>query len=563
MVGEHSMTDTKAFVVLLLAALLGRFLPLPRVTDAATRALSWRWLPVLLAAITCVVVALLWGGLDQVAVIHDESAYLLQARIYASGHWTAPGLPIPEFFEQYHVFVTPILTPKYPPGHAALLVPGIWLGLPGLMPVLLLGLCGALVFAVARRLMNPWIGLFGWLFWLTCTSILDYAPSYLSQSSTSALWMLGWYALVRWLEDDRTLWLNVLAATIGLGVLTRPVTMVVFALPVMVLVLVRTSKRRSWRDLRMPIGFAFVTLGIWALWSQRTTGSPFLAPYGLYSRYYFPDDVMGFGLTGLQPLRKLNPDMEKFNEYVKILHENYNLASLPTQLRERTISIAANMWATRAMFLPVAALALFTTSAFIWFGVGTSILLLLAYLCVGHGSHWTAYYVEITPVLSILTVVGWWRLTNLIASRRLAWPLRSVPAVSAGTVLGIMVSGILLFPYIVRAAPYIADKKEDRRAYHSDFRTLLSMAPGKHIMVFVRYAPNHSPHESLIANVPNLNEAREWTAYDRGADNIRLIRLDPNRIPYLFDDEHRVLILLDSTGTPHLDRLIHEPGSRY
>ena len=120
------MTDTKALLVLLLAALLGRFITPPSLSGAATRVLNARWFPVFIGLLTAVFMAWLWGGLDQVAVVHDEAAYLLQARIYAGGHWTAPGLPLPEFFEQYHVFVTPILTPKYPPGHALILVPGIW-----------------------------------------------------------------------------------------------------------------------------------------------------------------------------------------------------------------------------------------------------------------------------------------------------------------------------------------------------------------------------------------------------------------------------------------------------
>jgi hypothetical protein len=557
------MTDTNALFVLLLAALLGRFITLPRVMDGSTRLLSYPMVPALVGAVTAVFMAWLFGGLDQVGVIHDETAYLLQAKIYASGHWTAPGLPLPEFFEQYHVFVTPLLTPKYPPGHAILLVPGIWLGLPGLMPVLLVGLCGALIFAVARRVANAWIALLTWMLWLSAVGSLDFLPTYLSETTTSALWMLGWYALVRWMEDDQPRWLSLLAFAIGLGFITRPVTMVVFALPVAAVVLVRIARRQAWKELQMPFGVGFIFLGIWCLWSQRTTGSPFHAPYGLYSRYYFPDDVMGFGLTGLAPLRALPPDMVVFNEYVQTLHRGYTLANLPTALWQRTVAIAANMWATRAMFLPLTAFALITTSATLWFALGTTVLLVLAYLCVGHGPQWTVYYVEIEPVLAFATAVGWWRLCSLVANKKLEWPVRVIPAVTPNAVLAIIASALLLMPYTTRAVPYIAGKKGDRRAYQTNFRTLLKMIPDAHSMVFIRYAHGHSPHESLVHNEPDLASARVWTVYDRGADNVRLMRLDPHRTPYLFDEESRLLVPLDSTGAVIQGHVIHEPGERF
>ncbi|MDQ2767212.1 MAG: glycosyltransferase family 39 protein [Gemmatimonadota bacterium] len=557
------MTDTKALLVLLLAALLGRFIALPRFAATSTRALNSRWTSFVIGAITAAFMTWLWGGLDQVAVIHDEAAYLLQAKIYAGGHWAAPGLPLPEFFEQYHVFVTPILTPKYPPGHALVLIPGIWLGLPGLMPVLLLGLCGALVYEVARRLANPWVGLLTWLLWMTAPGIMDFDPGYLSETSTSALWMLGWYALLRWLDDGAQKWLGWLAFAIGLGFLSRPVTMVIFALPAGLVVLRHIAKRDAWKELRLPFGVGFVFIGIWMLWSQRTTGNPLNAPYGLYSRYYFPDDVMGFGLTGQQPLRPLNADMALFNEYVKILHKDYTLAALPVNLRERIIAIAANMWATRAMLLPLAVLALITASAPIWFAFGTALLLVLAYLCVGHAPQWTVYYVEIQPVLAFATAVAWWRVASLLSSTKLAWPLRGLPAVTGGAVFAVLVSAAMLAPYNTRMVNYIRQNKAEGSAYHRNFRELLKLAPGEHIMVFIRYAPNHSPHMSLVTNEPDLNAARVWTVYDRGRDNVRLIRLDAKRTPYLFDDEHRVLVQLDSTGAPKMDRIIREPGTRY
>jgi Dolichyl-phosphate-mannose-protein mannosyltransferase len=557
------MTDTKALFVLLLAALLGRFITPPLLGGGATRALNARWFPLAVGLVTAVFMTWMWGGLDQVALIHDEAAYLLQARIYAGGHWTAPGLPLPEFFEQYHVFVTPILVPKYPPGHAMLMVPGIWLELPGLMPMLLLGLCGALVFEVARRLTNPWVGLLAWFLWMTAPGIMDFDPGYLSETSTSPLWMLGWYALLRWLDDDQPKWLAWLALAIGLGFLCRPVTFVAFAIPVAAVVLSRIARRNAWTELRVPFGIGLASIALWMLWSQRTTGSALLAPYGLYSRFYFPDDVMGFGLTGLQPLRQLNPDMALFNEYVKILHRDYTLASLPMNLRARVIAIAANMWATRAMLMPLAALALISASAPIWFALGTAVLLVLAYLSVGHAPQWTPYYVEIHPVFAFLTAVAWWRVASLFANRKLAWPLRGVPTVTPGAVFAVLVSAVLLFPYTTRMVGYTRQNKIEGSAYHRDFRDLLRLVPGEHIMVFIRYAPNHSPHESLVTNEPDLNAARVWTVYDRGADNIRLIRLAPGRTPYLFDDAPRALVQLDSTGAPRMDRVIREPGKRY
>src|SRR5512134_4205213 len=98
--------------------------------------------PVILGVASAIVTWWLWGTLSATPYIHDEVAILLQARIFATLRWAAPSPPLPEFFEQYHVFVTPTLAPKYPPGHALTMVPGVWLGLPGLMSVLLSGVTG-------------------------------------------------------------------------------------------------------------------------------------------------------------------------------------------------------------------------------------------------------------------------------------------------------------------------------------------------------------------------------------------------------------------------------------
>jgi len=55
------MTDTMALLVLLLSALLGRFITLPRAVDGATRALSGRWIPLVIGLVTAVFMTWLWG----------------------------------------------------------------------------------------------------------------------------------------------------------------------------------------------------------------------------------------------------------------------------------------------------------------------------------------------------------------------------------------------------------------------------------------------------------------------------------------------------------------------
>src|SRR5438876_3543044 len=140
--------------------------------------LSGAWSPVVAGIVTVLIVRIVWGSFHEPGVAHDERAYLLQAEIFASRHWTAPSPPIAAFFEQMHVFIEPAVFAKYPPAHALTLVPGIWLGLPGLMPALMIGIAGALVFWLARRLANEWTALLTWWLWTTAWATLMWSTSY-------------------------------------------------------------------------------------------------------------------------------------------------------------------------------------------------------------------------------------------------------------------------------------------------------------------------------------------------------------------------------------------------
>jgi hypothetical protein len=80
-----------------------------------------------------------WGAWQPRPIVSDEFSYVLQARIFASGHWVAPPPPSEQAFQQSHVIVTPVLASKYPPGHALLLALGSVVGAVWLVPVILTG----------------------------------------------------------------------------------------------------------------------------------------------------------------------------------------------------------------------------------------------------------------------------------------------------------------------------------------------------------------------------------------------------------------------------------------
>jgi hypothetical protein len=129
------------------------------------RIFSARWFFLVLVLLGFGLTLKSWGSLDPPTLISDESVYLLQAQIFASGHLAGEGRPLPEFFEQIHILSAPRLAPKYLPGHALLLVPGVWLGWPTIMPCLLVSLTGGLLFVFVLRAVNSSVA---WLTWCLC-----------------------------------------------------------------------------------------------------------------------------------------------------------------------------------------------------------------------------------------------------------------------------------------------------------------------------------------------------------------------------------------------------------
>jgi hypothetical protein len=516
----------------------GRFTVLRGIPDS-------RITPVFIALVTMVVIWYVWGSLNQVSVIHDEASYRLQAETFARGRWAMPSPPLPAFFEQFHVFVTPTFASKYPPGHGILLVPGIWLGLPGIVPLLLNGLAAALLFVLVRRVTNGWIALLTFVLWLPTRSNLQFRPSYFSENTTSVLWLLAWWALLEWRETGRERWLIVIAGCVGWMAITRPLTAVAFALPVAVVVIWRTARTRRWRALMRPtlVGLAIVSL--LPIWNAKVTGNWRESPYALYSKMYFPFDAMGFGLDTTPPQRALPPDMKRLIIPFGPLHSEYTVGHLPTALYQRWRVMFID--AFRGYRLPLALFALISL-AFLpaagWFAVAASFFLTLCYLSFAHTPSWNIYYLEIMPLLPFLTACGIWAVWQDL--HRQAGDIQSA-SFRIGTPQAALAAVVLCALWLWPVRTEVVEAQHQQAIWHAyqlSFRTAAARLPGSQTIVFIRYAPWHDIHRSLIANDADLPDAKTWFVYDRGVENAKLTALAPGRTPYLYDESSRMIGLL-------------------
>ena len=506
--------------------------------------------PVLFGALTALGIALVWRSLSAVPIVHDEAAYLLQARIFAGGHWTAPAPPLPEFFEQYHVLVTPVLAGKYPPGHPLVLVPGIWLGLPGLVPVLLAGVAGGLVFALARRFANPWAALLTWIVWTSSPGNLHFLASYLSQTTTVVLWLAGWWALAEWRVTRKPAWLFWLSLSSAWGIATRPFTGAAFAATAGLVVLVDVCRRRAWRELAVAALPMAAVAGVIALWSARTTGSVRTTPYALYSRIYFPYQRFGFGLPArTAPLRPLPPDMARYGEWFEGLHAAHTPKSVPRDLVERLRGIALDAWGQGRWPMALFAVpGLFVLPAEGAFALATGALLVLFYTPFAHPWPWAVYYLELQAPLAFVTALGIWAAITWIAAR--PRPVRREVA-RAASQRGALVSIVVVLALLpLSASAVVRARRTFRResAYFRSFRLLVDSIPERRAIVFVRYQPDHFPHHSLIDNDPDLAAAKTWVVYDRGVEDQRLMKIAPYRAAYVYDEASGRLTRLPAAG---------------
>ena len=529
-----------AAIALLTAVMLPRFVSVGRFESGFEAMEQWlRRYGAWAAAVSSIaVVWFVWGEILPTAKIQDESSYLLQSHIFASGRWTIPSPPIPEFFEQPHVLVVPAVASKYPPGHALLLSIGSLVRFPPLVPLLLAGVTAWLLFALALRVSNAWVALLTWLLWATASITLRFQSSYLSEVTTGALMLASWWCLLEWRDTRARRWLLLLALAIGWSAITRPLTSLAIAVPIGVVVLLDTVRQRGWKDLGLAVGVGVAVLAILPLWSAQTTGDWREWPVERYRVDYIPWDKPGFTADSTPPRRAGSAVIQSMTSYFLQAHAEHTPAALPGIVSRRVLNLATGFFQNLRLPLLVFAIAgLFAMPRAAAFALGTALLHFAAYVMYAHDPYWTAYYLETAPAVAMLVALGLWRAARWAARGDVRAPLGAVAA------LGVLVA---------IGAPAVRDWRADhaiRSAFDRRFARSLTEVEAPAI-VFLRYSPRLAIHPSVVFNRLDPERAPVWVVHDLGARNAELLRLAPERRGYRIDEGELLRWAVDERPRP-------------
>ncbi len=233
--------------------------------------------------------------------INDEYSYLLMSDTFANHRLASVTPPSWQFFETFHVTLTPTYHSKYPIAQGVFLVFGQvllhqpWIGVY-LSTALL---CGAICWALQAFISPPWAFVGGLLAVFRFALFSYWMNSYWGGSVTALGGALALGAVVRLFEENgrrRYRIGSALAFAVGLLLLanSRPFEGLAFSIPLVVyLVYKLLAGEAPYARIAVPVLIPILLvgaggIGFMAYYNYRTTGDPLLMPRLQNERTYAP-----------------------------------------------------------------------------------------------------------------------------------------------------------------------------------------------------------------------------------------------------------------------------------
>ena len=535
------------------AALLGRRRTRrPRSAGGFRRLASGRSFAVALVfvvTLSCQLLALPVFGIPEPQV-GDEHAFLLAGETFAAGRLTNPAHPFWPHLETFHVLQQPTYMAMYPPGQGLLLslgivawgspIVGVWLSVAAAAAAItralqLFGparwaLVGGLLFGARLGVFSYW----SWSYWGGALAALG-----------GALTLAGAAGLGRRASASHGL---TLGAGLSILAVTRPFEGIAVGLPAIVAAGVRLLRRSPGpSSRRFPVAAAILAvapvlaaLAGHAAWNRAVTGSAWTFPYALQRATY----AVSRHLVWQGP----RPEPVYRHEVLRDFYTRWEPESFG-RFGTRSDGGAG----------PAAYVAKLGPIWTFFFGpVLTPVLLfapqvlarrrnrLVAATLAGAGLAFLATAWWIVPHYAAPATAAFW-VVALEGLRRLRVAARRA-RLRPGTPVAVVCSVLLVVSAARLAAPHLGLRLAAwPPAWYSTVRYAgytrnalqeeLVRRGGRHV-VFVRYAPGHSPHLEWVYNGADLAAAPVLWARSMGAEaDARLVRHEAGRTVWLLEPD--------------------------
>lgn len=239
---------------------------------------------VILASVAVFVFCSLFSSLvfERVPHVHDEIAYLFQAKLLQSGRLSAPSPPCREYFDFPHIINNGRWYSMYPPGFPLMLTIGLVFRAPWLVNPLLAALSVILIYFLGNEIYGPKVGRLAAV--LSAVSPWFLVMSSTMMSHTASLFFMALFLLFLFKSIRNPSFLLGLAAGIswGMAFLVRPLNTVFFSLVFLVFYAFRMIKTRAGSTFRNAFALgsaALAFLGILLVYNSLTNGGPFRMGY--------------------------------------------------------------------------------------------------------------------------------------------------------------------------------------------------------------------------------------------------------------------------------------------
>jgi hypothetical protein len=530
---------------LLLAALIWWNRIEPRASRLAERTV---WAMALLAVLPIVLrLALLPHHPAPSPDVYDEFSHLLVADTLRHFRLANPMHPMHQFFETFFVLQEPTYSSIYPLGQGLAMALG-WLifGTPWAGVVLVTAAFCALCYWMLRAWTSP-----GWALAGGALAVIEFGPlsqwmnGYWGGSLAAAAGCLVFGALPRLQSGNRRRDSVLLGLGLAIHLLTRPYETLFLGLAVVLFFLpalrMPGEARRLGRIAAVVLMVVAPAIGLTLLQNRQVTGRWTVLPYSLSQYQYGVPAGLTFQANPL-PHADLTPQQQMDYRMQTSFRPSGGeslrtyLERLEYRVRYYRFYLLPPLYLALAAFVPC-----LRQYRFAWVAITLTVLALGTNFFPAFQVH---YIAAATCLFVLMSVLGLEWLGRLTLSGR-----------PAGAEAARLIFFVCIAHFLFWYGLHVFDEGEISQAMqpyetwdninHGNperriaVKQQLEQAPGD-LLVFVRYAPQHTFQEEWVWNAADIDNARVVWARDLGTEeNAKLLAYYPTRTPLLFEPDTR------------------------